>query len=179
MEDAILREMMELVGFPPDTSDGILAPGGTVSNLYAVLSARLRACPELRLKGLNAGKPLVLFTSKHSHYSVHRSGVIAGLGLDNVVEIDVDERGKMDTVKLEMAIEHSKAMGKLPFLVVATAGTTVLGAYDPIEKIAHIAKAHNMWMHVDAAWGGGALMSAKHQHLLTGIERYENEMIEF
>ena len=73
--------------------------------------------------------------------------------------------------ELEKAIEEAKTNGKEPFMVVATAGTTVLGAFDPIDQIADTCEKHKLWFHVDAAWGGGALMSAKHRGLLAGIEK--------
>lgn len=94
-----------------------------------------------------------------------------GLGSDNVYKINTCDRGKIIVEHLESEIIRAKAEGATPFLVVATAGTTVLGAFDPIEKIADLCTKYNMWLHVDAAWGGGALMSQKYRHLLKGIER--------
>lgn len=68
-------------------------------------------------------------------------------------------------------IERSLDEGAVPFMVSATAGTTVLGAFDPIEDIADICEKYKIWLHVDAAWGGGALVSAKYKHLMKGINR--------
>lgn len=94
-----------------------------------------------------------------------------GLGTDNVYTIKTDTRGKMDVAHLEQEIERVLAEGAKPFMVSATAGTTVLGAFDPLNEIADVCAKYGLWMHVDAAWGGGALMSNKHRVLLEGIHR--------
>lgn len=94
-----------------------------------------------------------------------------GIGLDNVYLIQTDSIGKMDMNHLESEINRAKAEGAMPFMVSATAGTTVLGAFDPIEKIADLCEKYKLWLHVDAAWGGGALISKKYRTLLKGVER--------
>lgn len=94
-----------------------------------------------------------------------------GLGSDNVFKILTDDRGKIQLDDLEKNIQRALSEGAVPFMVSATAGTTVLGAFDPLEGIADLCEKYKMWMHVDAAWGGGALMSKKYRHLLKGIER--------
>lgn len=77
---------------------------------------------------------------------------------------------------LREEIERAKSDGAQPFMVSATAGTTVLGAFDPINEIADICQEYNLWLHVDAAWGGGAVMSRKYRHLLNGIHRWVNKI---
>lgn len=94
-----------------------------------------------------------------------------GIGSDNVYLIRTDNRGKIDVDHLEEEIKRSISEGAKPFMVSATAGTTVYGAFDPLEKLADICEKYNIWLHVDAAWGGGALMSDKYKHLLKGIHR--------
>lgn len=94
-----------------------------------------------------------------------------GIGSDNVYKIDTDETGKLIPEDLETKIQQSLNEGAHPFMVSATAGTTVLGAFDPIPAIADLCEKYNLWLHVDAAWGGGALVSKKYRHLLKGIER--------
>lgn len=91
--------------------------------------------------------------------------------MDNVYLIRTDPRGRMDISHLAQQIERSLSEGAAPFMVSATAGTTVIGAFDPISEIADICQKYNLWLHVDAAWGGGALISSKHRALLKGIER--------
>lgn len=122
-------------------------------------------------KGLQALPRLVMFTSEDAHYSSGKLAAFMGHGSDNVYKVNTCSRGKMIIEHLESEIVRAKNEGALPFLVVATAGTTVLGAFDPINQIADVCQKYNMWLHVDAAWGGGALMSQKYRHLLNGIER--------
>lgn len=93
-----------------------------------------------------------------------------GIGSDNCIQIKTDECGKMDPKDLEVKINETLEKGFSPFMVTATSGTTVFGAFDPLVPIAGLCKIYNLWLHVDAAWGGGALMSKKHKHLLRGIE---------
>ncbi|KAM7382400.1 hypothetical protein PAMP_002129 [Pampus punctatissimus] len=124
MEDAVLRKMMEMIGWE-EGGDGIFNP----------------------------------------------AAALLGIGTKNVYTVPSDERGKMIPSALEELITTAKSEGAVPFMVNATAGTTVLGAFDPIEEIADICEKHNLWLHVDACWGGAALMSKKHKHLLKGIHR--------
>lgn len=102
------------------------------------------------------------------------AGAAIGLGTDNVVHIPVDECGRMIPEVLEKEIAASKARGHVPFFVNCTAGSTVIGAFDPISPIADICQKYGLWLHVDAAWGGGCLLSKKHRHLLDGIERSDS-----
>ena len=90
------------------------------------------------------------------------------------MKIPVDSKGHMIPEELEKAIEKSKSEGKVPFFVNATSGTTVLGAFDPLKEIAAVAKKHGLWSHVDACWGGHALLSPRHRHLLNGCEDFDS-----
>jgi glutamate/tyrosine decarboxylase-like PLP-dependent enzyme len=114
----------------------------------------------------------VVLASEDAHYSVQKMAALFGLGADNVYAVAVDEIGRMRMSDLEAQVLRAKAEGAAPFMVLATAGTTVLGAFDPIEEVADLCEKHNMWLHVDAAWGGGALVSTLHKHKLQGIQRY-------
>ncbi|KAM7420139.1 hypothetical protein PAMA_014718 [Pampus argenteus] len=170
MEDAVLRKMMEMIGWE-EGGDGIFNPGGSMSNMYAVNLARYHHCPDIKELGLSAAPRLVIFTSQECHYSISKAAALLGIGTKNVYVVPSDERGKMMPSALEELIETAKSEGAVPFMVNATAGTTVLGAFDPIEEIADVCEKHNLWLHVDACWGGAALMSKKHKHLLKGIHR--------
>lgn len=110
--------------------------------------------------------------SRDAHYSIKKAAVLLGIGSDNLYLVDVDSAGRMDVNHLRSEIERALSENALPFMVAATAGTTVLGAMDPLEGIADVCKQYGLWLHVDAAWGGGALMSRKHRHLLKGVERF-------
>lgn len=121
-------------------------------------------------KGIYSVPKLVLFTSELAHYSTKKMAAFMGIGSDNCILVKTDSAGKIDVPDLELKINQSLDDGATPFLVTATAGTTVYGAFDPIVEISTLCKRYNLWLHVDAAWGGGALMSKKHRHLLSGIE---------
>uniref|UniRef100_A0A8C9F716 Glutamate decarboxylase 2 n=1 Tax=Pavo cristatus TaxID=9049 RepID=A0A8C9F716_PAVCR len=148
LEYVTLRKMREMVGWPGGCGDGIFSPGGAISNMYAMLIARFKMFPEVKEKGMAAIPRLVAFTSEHSHFSVKKGAAALGIGTD---------------IKMPN--------GFVPFLVSATAGTTVYGAFDPLIAIADICKKYKIWMHVDGAWGGGLLMSRKHKWKLNGVER--------
>ncbi|MCK4873553.1 MAG: aspartate aminotransferase family protein [Phycisphaerales bacterium] len=166
MEIAVLDKMCGLVGFK--RGEGTFLPGGTMSNLMATLIARDQAIPNGKTDGLRDADQLVMFTSAEAHYSFRRAAGVLGMGLSAVRTVDVDQAGRMLPDALERAVERAKRDGCRPFFICATSGTTVAGAYDPIEPIAEIAGAHGMWLHVDAAYGGGALLSRTHRHLLAG-----------
>jgi len=113
---------------------------------------------------------LIVFTSEDAHYSVKKLAAFLGIGYDNVYLVKVDSRGKMVIADLEAQISRAIMEGAAPLMVSATAGTTVIGAFDPLEKIAEVCKKYGLWFHVDAAWGGGALVSKTYRGLLDGIE---------
>ncbi|XP_046581077.1 glutamate decarboxylase 1-like [Haliotis rubra] len=172
MEEIILQRMRSLVGW--EEGDGIFAPGGAVSNFYGVLMARHRTYPDVKKDGMVGITQPVLFVSEQSHYSLRRAAGLLGIGTNNVISVKCDQRGKMIIEDLEKKINLAKQDGKRPMLVNATCGTTVFGAYDPVEAIADICEKYEMWLHIDAAWGGSALLSRKHRHLLQGAHRADS-----
>uniref|UniRef100_A0A915JTU2 Glutamate decarboxylase n=1 Tax=Romanomermis culicivorax TaxID=13658 RepID=A0A915JTU2_ROMCU len=169
MEKEVMKEMIKMIGWPE--GDGIFAPGGAISNLYAVNAARHHFYPRCKPLGMADIPKLAMFTSVDSHYSIKGAAAVGGIGTDNVFNIPVDKEHKMIPEALLTKIHNAKRQGYVPFFVNATAGTTVYGAFDPIEQIADICEANKIWLHVDAAWGGGLLLSPKHRRLLKGIER--------
>ncbi|KAI5695429.1 hypothetical protein M8J76_004133 [Diaphorina citri] len=172
MEEHVLAQMRTIVGF--QGGDGIFCPGGSMANGYAISCARHHAFPQIKTQGLASCPRLVLYTSEDAHYSIKKLAAFEGLGSDNVYLIKTDARGRMLPESLRGEIQRTLAEGAVPFMVSATSGTTVLGAFDPIPAIADICAEYDMWLHVDAAWGGGALVSRKYRHLLTGIERADS-----
>ncbi|XP_060848269.1 glutamate decarboxylase isoform X1 [Rhopalosiphum padi] len=171
MENVVLTKMREIIGWK--NGDSIFAPGGSISNMYAFLAARHKMFPGYKEQGLHSIKgQLVMYTSNQSHYSVKSCASVCGLGTENCVEVPSDERGRMIPSELERLILERKSKGHIPFFVTATAGTTVLGAFDPINEIADICEKYKLWLHIDAAWGGGLLLSRKYRYpRLAGIER--------
>lgn len=171
MEEEVLREMRKIVGWTDGEGDGIFCPGGSIANGYAISCARHYYYPEIKAKGVYAIPKLVLFTSELAHYSTKKMAMFMGIGSDNCILVKTDEFGKMNVNDLEKKVVEAIELGATPFLVTATAGTTVYGAFDPLKAISVVCKKYNLWLHVDAAWGGGALMSRRHKHLLNGIEQ--------
>ncbi|XP_059812136.1 cysteine sulfinic acid decarboxylase isoform X2 [Hypanus sabinus] len=170
MEEVVLKKLCELIGWK--NCDGLFCPGGSMSNMYAMNVARYKLFPEVKKQGLWELPRMAIFTSEESHYSVTKGAAFQGLGTDSVYVVKADERGRMIPKELERQISIAKSKGAVPFLVNATSGTTVFGAFDPLCEIADVCEKQGIWLHVDAAWGGSALLSKKHRHLLTGIERY-------
>lgn len=170
MEEEVLREMRRIVGWEDGRGEGLFCPGGSMANGYAINLARHHKFPELKEVGLfNIGR-LVVFTSEDAHYSIKKLAAFLGLGSENVIQIRTDHKGKMVVADLEQQIKRMKDEGAIPLMVSATAGTTVIGAFDPLREIAEVCRKENIWFHVDAAWGGGALMSRKFRSLLDGVE---------
>jgi glutamate/tyrosine decarboxylase-like PLP-dependent enzyme len=166
MEMELVRKLNSLVGF--DRGEGIFCSGGSNANLLGVLCARDRAFPASKARGIHRGDHPVMFVSDQAHYSFVKAANVLGVGLENVIAVKTDDHGRMIPDDLDAEIRRAAAQGARPFLVGATAGTTVLGAIDPLEAIATICREHDLWMHVDGAWGGPMLLSEKHRGLLEG-----------
>uniref|UniRef100_A0A671QQY0 Glutamate decarboxylase 1 n=1 Tax=Sinocyclocheilus anshuiensis TaxID=1608454 RepID=A0A671QQY0_9TELE len=181
MEQLTLKKMREIIGWPNGEGDGIFSPGGAISNMYSVMVARYKHYPEVKIKGMAAAPRLVLFTSEHvghllmlslkSHYSIKKASAVLGFGTENLILLKTDERGRVIPADLEAKVIDAKQKGFVPVFVNATAGSTVYGAFDPINEIADICEKYHIWLHVDGAWGGGLLLSRKHRHKLNGVER--------
>uniref|UniRef100_A0A7E5A0A1 Glutamate decarboxylase 1 n=1 Tax=Panagrellus redivivus TaxID=6233 RepID=A0A7E5A0A1_PANRE len=171
MEKEVIRRMIDLIGWGPDQGDAIFTPGGAIANMYAVNAARHQHYPRVKPLGMSSVPTLCIFTSEDSHYSIKGAAAVLGIGTDCCFNIPTDNIGRMIPEALEQKIVQCKREGLQPFFVCATAGTTVYGAFDPLLKIADICERHKMWFHVDAAWGGGLLLSPEHRYKLAGIER--------
>eukprot|EP00835_Amoeboradix_gromovi_P007045 NODE_1017_length_2136_cov_0.617575.p1 type:complete len:501 gc:universal NODE_1017_length_2136_cov_0.617575:277-1779(+) len=165
MEKKCIDELCKLVGF--QNGSGIMNPGGSHSNLTAMVTARNYILSDIKQKGIT--KPLAVFTSNHSHYSIDKAAMVMGIGLDNVIKVPTIN-GQMDPEQLDVLVQKSKEDGLMPFFVNCTSGTTVLGAFDPIDKIAQVCRKHQLWCHVDGSWGGPVVFSSQYKHLLKGIE---------
>lgn len=166
-------------------ADGVFTSGGSQSNLMALLLARDTFNTETqnhntKLHGLpgNSGK-LRIFTSEIGHFSVQKSAAILGLGYDAVVTIPTDRYFRMDTQALDVELQRCQKQGLLPMAVVATAGTTDFGSIDPLPEIAALCRRHGIWMHVDAAYGCGLLLSPKYRHWLRGIEQADSVTVDY
>ncbi|KAK1122584.1 hypothetical protein K0M31_009029 [Melipona bicolor] len=171
MEQQVIEQSLKLVGYPPlPEGDGILCPGGSLSNMYGMVMARYKMIPDVKRKGLAGLPQLVCFTSEAGHYSITKGAHWLGLGTDNVYKVKCDEFGRMRPDDLQAGIAEVKRQGHLPFFVNATCGTTVLCSFDPLPEIAAICREENLWLHVDACLGGTLLLSEKYRDRLKGIE---------
>ncbi|KAJ9656687.1 Glutamate decarboxylase 2 [Neophaeococcomyces mojaviensis] len=164
IEKHVTKDLARLFGLNASRSGGISVQGGSASNLTSIVIARNTLFPETKVHGNGAvNGRLLLFTSAHGHYSIEKAAQALGLGSCNVLLVPVDDDGRMSVSELDSMIIKAKQRGDKPFYINATAGTTVLGSFDPFEDIAEVAKQHNLWFHVDAAWGGGFVFSDKPQ----------------
>lgn len=185
IEQSLIDWTIKLIGLSSH-ADGIFTSGGTQSNLMAMLLARDALCERLRPgystkeKGLpeNAHR-FKIFTSRASHFSVQKSAALLGLGYDAVICIDTNDEFRMDAVQLQQKLLETIENGDIPMAVVATAGTTDFGSIDPLHAIADICSYYNTWMHVDAAYGCGLLVSPTRREKLDGIERADSVTVDY
>jgi glutamate/tyrosine decarboxylase-like PLP-dependent enzyme len=170
-ERSLLRVFGTRFGFAAGATDGTFTSGGAEANHTALLTALTQGFPDLAEHGLRAlpAQP-VFYLSEEGHPSLLKAARATGLGETAVRRIPVDERLCLDVERLRAAIAQDRAAGFAPFLVVATAGTTSAGAIDPLAAIADVAAAERLWLHVDAAWGGGAALVPELRRELAGIE---------
>ena len=167
IESSILKRMAELADF--GTSQGTLTTGGSNGNMLGLLCARQSKVPLSSQSGFD-GTKMVAFVSEESHYSFNIASNVVGIGQSNLVKIRCNEQGQMRADSLEDEIERALENGQIPFAVLATSGTTVRGSFDPLREVAEIAHRYDLWMHVDAAWGGSCLFSTQYRSLMDGIE---------
>ena len=168
IEQEIIRQSCNLVGYGSN-SNGTFPTGGSMSNYMALIMARDAKDPNCRYDGMT--KPLIIYTSKESHYSNAKNASFAGIGRNNIRYIKADSKGRMISTELEAQIKEDIKNGGIPTYVNATAGTTVLGAFDPIDEIADVTEKYNIWLHVDGAYCGSVIFSEKYKHLIKGVER--------
>ena len=169
IEKYTTRALANLFGFTGPNCGGISVQGGSASNATSVVVARNTLYPETKQHGNNAnGLKLLILTSAHGHYSIEKAAAMLGFGSSSVWSVPVDSQGCMDHSVLPTIISKAKGDGYAPFYLNATAGTTVLGSYDPIRALAKVCKEHNIWLHIDASWGGPAIFSPTHKHKLEG-----------
>lgn len=178
LESLFFGRLRELAGYPgaPDHpyAGATIVPGGSNGNMVALLTARNTLFPQTRSRGMACGPALSVLVSEEAHYSYEKAANIVGIGLDHVLHVRCDARGRMLPEALEEAVRAARTQGLQPFFVGATAGTTVKAACDPLDEIAEVAGQQGLWFHVDAALGGSLLFSDAHKNTLSGIERSDS-----
>ena len=163
-----LRDLMGL----PNTFSGVLQDTASAASFVALVSARERANGYAAARGgLQSGTAtLMVYTSQQSHSSIEKAALLAGFGREQVRAIPGDAEFRMDVSALRAAMAEDRAAGRQPAAVVATSGTTAVTAFDPIAEIAALTAPEGVWLHVDAAMGGSAMVLPEYRHLWAGIE---------
>ena len=167
VEKQVLKNICKLAGYSED-SNGTFAPGGSMSNMMALIMARDFKNESIRTLGLQ--QPMTLYTSNESHYSISKNAALTGIGRNQVRYVNTNEKGEMVSDNLEELINNDLKDNYIPFFVNATAGTTVLGAFDDIHSISMVCKKYNLWLHVDGAYCGGVIFSKRYKHLISGLK---------
>jgi len=168
LEHQVVSWLCELAGFGSE-SGGTLTSGGTEATFTGLLAARAAALPDAWTNGVGADPP-VLLCGEHAHYAVTRAGAQIGLGMRNVLAVGSRDF-KLDPAALAARVAEISREGRGIMAVVATAGSTATGSFDDLEAIASICDKYGVWLHLDAAHGGSALLSPTHRERLRGIER--------
>src|SRR5450759_4017943 len=167
LEHRVIRWMCDLVGYPAGAG-GTLTSGGTEATFTALLAARAAAIPDVWTNGVGANPPVVI-CGVHTHYAVSRAVGELGIGMRNVIVVPTRDWA-MNTDALAEVLDRLDDDGRPVMAVVATAGTTATGSFDDLQTIGALCDAHGVWLHVDAAHGGSALLSQRHRSRLRGIE---------
>ena len=175
LERLIVDWLKEMLGYPA-SAGGLLMSGGSMANFAALGAARsAKAGANVVRDGVAAaGRRMCLYVSEEGHYSVAKAAGMLGLGESNVRAVKTDDCLHIDLADLGRLVAADRAAGHLPFCVVANAGTTATGAVDPLLEVADFARRHDLWMHVDAAYGGFAALAPSARHLLAGIEKADS-----
>jgi aromatic-L-amino-acid decarboxylase len=175
VEVQAVRWAGELVGFPGEA--GSFTSGGTVSNMTALAAARERALPGARHDGVS-GRTLALYCSREVHYSVVRAAELLGIGSGWVRALPIDEQRRLRAEEVAAAIDADRREGVVPMAVVASAGTTLTGAVDPIDELADVCAERSVWLHVDGAYGLPAARTPSAGHLFAGLERADSAALD-
>jgi len=175
VERHVIRGIGARFGYEAGSTDGTFTSGGAEANHTAVLAALAAGFPDFLDKGAQglAAQP-VCYASAECHHSFHKAARLCGIGTESLRLVPADEECRMSSSELEQLIAADRRAGLLPFLIAGTAGSTNSGAVDPLAALAEIARRERLWFHVDAAWGGAAVLSESLRPLLAGIEQADS-----
>ncbi|TVR27672.1 MAG: aminotransferase class V-fold PLP-dependent enzyme [Balneolaceae bacterium] len=172
IEKQMIQWMAKLVGYPP-SAGGYLSSGGSLANLTAIVTAR--EAHKIKPAGIENS---VVYLSGQTHHCVDRALNIAGMGECVRRYVPMDRQFRMETGELKTMIEADLEQGLKPWMVVASAGTTDAGAVDSLDEIAEIISKHNIWFHVDAAYGGFFLLTDEGKKMMKGIEKSDSAVLD-
>ena len=166
LEANVVGWFCDIIGYPT-TARGFLTSGGSLATFSAVVTARRERLPENFLSG-------ILYASDQAHHSVQKAALLAGFPLQNVRAIPSDAKFRLQVDALVQVIAADRKAGLVPFLIVGNAGTTNTGAVDDLSALADLAQQENLWLHVDAAYGGFFMLTAQGRESMAGIERADS-----
>ena len=185
VEAMVIKELLRLFGFDRDCGDGAFTSGGSQSNLTAITAARDKVLMnkfswDVKKKGLIPDfHKLRLYTSEISHFSMDKSAHLLGLGYDAVRHIRVNDRCQVDIPSFEKMLKEDSEKGLIPFMAVATLGTTDYGSIDDVGKMRRLSDRYGMHLHLDAAYGSALILSDKEKKRLGSIELADSITIDF
>jgi len=178
IEELSLAWLGQMCGL--DNMQGIYSSGGSVANLIALGAARQSAFEKIghdpALDGVN--RAVSVYASSECHHTIQRAGGVLGIGRNAINLIACDDRGRMRADKLQDAILKDKRDGVLPMAIVANAGTTNTGAIDPLEQIGFVAREHDIWLHVDGAYGLPGILDARLNNLYRGLDLVDSIIVD-
>lgn len=173
LETLVLRQLAIRFGLGA-AAGGVLVSGGSLANLQALTVARNVAFGAVATGVVGLAMQPVFFVSEVAHTSMQKAAMMMGLGADAAIPLRTNANSQVDIADLTAKLAQAKSLGQQPFAIVATAGTTVTGNVDPIEEMGAIARSHNLWFHVDAAYGGAVIFGDEHRSLLAGIDQADS-----
>lgn len=174
LEEKMIEWLRKLINLSENFS-GIIYDTASVSTLHAIAAARQnKSALNVRQNGLSGCPVLRVYISEHTHSSVEKAAIMLGIGLNNVIKIKTDEYFSMIPDLLEKQIENDLAAGYIPLCTVGTIGTTSVTSVDPIPEIVKICKKHNIWLHIDAAYGGSSAILPEQQYLFEGCDEADS-----
>jgi aromatic-L-amino-acid decarboxylase len=170
LEGRMMEWLRQMIGLP-EGFVGSIQDTASTATLCALLAARERLTEfQVNEEGLSGAGVLTVYCSEEAHSSVEKSVKIAGIGRANLCKIPVDDEFSMRADELDRAIEADVAAGRRPLLVTATVGTTGVSGFDPLREIGAVCHKHRVWLHVDAAWAGNALVLPETRWMIDGVE---------
>ena len=174
LEERVMGWLREMTGLPASFS-GVIQDTASTSTLCAILTAReVRSGYGVNASGFPAGTTYTVYCSTETHSSVEKAVKIAGLGRENLRKVAVDSGFALRPDALEQAVLKDRAQGNIPLMVVATLGTTGSTAIDPLAEIAAVRRRYGLWLHVDAAFAGSALLLPEYRWMIKGIEHADS-----
>ena len=175
VEEFVIREVASKFGYDDKSADGVFTTGGAEANLTAILCALNNKYSDFAKDGLfGVDKKPIIFCSEEAHHSIQKAAKVAGLGYDLIKSIPITDELKLDTKILQQELSNLDFSVYSPLMIIGTAGTTGAGTIDELDQLNTICKDHTIWFHVDAAYGGGAILSKTLKGCLEGIEKSDS-----